>query len=181
MLSVKYNIILTFYFFTLGVAGIYFIRNEFQNAVDMYEKTLNSIEDNKIHFRTDITQQIHSLYQLSNIFHVAENSDTKVESKFASSELTAKIEELSIEYVEKYKLTVEVCRKDIDDVTDEIKIIMSKFRQKREEFPTSAWYAIVFENVEESQRESLMKRIEDVLKYAPGLSLSKNKESLAKK
>lgn len=167
-------------FFSLGVAGIYFIRNELQNAVEMYEKTLNSIEDNKLHFRTDVTQQIHSLYQISNIFSVAENTDNKVESKFTLSEISTKIEELSIEYVKKYKLTVEVSRKDIDDITNEISVIMSKFKLKRDEFPTSAWYATVFENVEASQRVSLMRKIEDVLKYAPGQSISKNQASLAK-
>lgn len=147
----------------------------------MYEKTLNSIEDNKLHIRTDITQQIHSLYQLSNIFSVAENTDNKIESKLTLSEMTSKIEELSTEYVEKYKLTVEASRKDIDDVTNEISIIMSKFKLKRNEFPTSAWYATVFENVEASQRDSLMRRIEDVLKYAPGQTISTRSESKSKK
>lgn len=180
------NILIFFLSLSLGVAGIYYIRNELQNAVDMYEKTLNSIEDNKLHIRTDITQQIHSLYQLSNILSVAENTDNKIESKFTLSEMTSKIEELSIEYVKKYKITVTASRKDIDDVTREISIIMDNFKLKRKEFPTSAWYATVFENVKESQRDYLMKRIEDVLKYAPGQTISlgqninKNQTSLAK-
>lgn len=162
----------------VAVGGIYFIQKDYQSAANLYEKTLKSIEDNKDHFRTDKTQQIHSLYQLSIILSVSEESEEQIESKYSRPELEAKIQELSTEYVEKYKLTVDVCKKDISDVQGEISSIMSKFKLKRSEFPTSAWWAVVFENVEEAQQKPLLQRIEDVLKYAPGQSICKNETDL---
>lgn len=163
-----------------GAAGIYFIKKDIQNAVDMYEKSLNSAKDNESHFKTDKTQQIHSLYQLSIILSKSEKSGERIQSKFTLPELHAKTEELTTKYVKKYKLIVEDCKKDIHNVSNEISLIMSNFKLKRNEFPTSAWWATVFENVEKEQRQTLLSRLEEVLKNAPGKSVCKNESTLAK-
>lgn len=148
------------------------------NAVETYVKVLNSVEDNKSNIRTDVTQQIHTLFHLSNILSELNENGVNFNCDFKPSELREKVEELSKTYLGKSKSIVENCKKSIDEVDAEISQIQKNFKLSRAGFPTSAWWCIVFENLKDNETDPFFEKLQDTFKNAPGRTILKRENSI---